>query len=629
MRRLLLCIATVAATCLSLVFGQLAAQAAPSTHVGPAGSSPVQITTVDLHSRYSTLVRGESSHLHRVAITYARGHHGTATAQAPATCSEPECPLVWGDGDVQTAPKLYLLLWGPDWSSTGSDTQYLDHFLSGLGVEPTDTWSTTLEQYSGSNGSPGFARDMLQGVYQDTSTPPSGATQSQLQAEADAFYSNQGLTGTVNDQIIVATQSGTCPAGFYAPSCAGGTGSYCAYHTSGGYSETWTNLPYLLDAGSGCGENFVNSGSSGTYDGFSIVEGHEYAETVSDPYPYGGWWDSADPSGGEIGDKCAWSSLSGDVTLSTGTFAMQPLFSNHALAAAGEGCVLHTPSYSLSVSRSGTGSGTVTSSPSGISCGSTCSANFVSGTTVTLTAAPNTGSTFAGWGGACSGTATTCSVDVTGTTSVSAVFNTSSTSYTVKVSKSGTGTGTVTSNPAGISCGTTCSETVASGTSVTLTETPAAGTVFNGWSGPCSGIASTTCTFKVTGNVTVGVRLTVGTLYQETSATYAGAWTRSSCLCFSGGATYYSTSAGNSASFKFTGKFIEFVGEKSLKRGSFKVYLDGKYITTVSTYSSQALNAVDVWQHSYTTISTHTLKIVNVATSGHPRVDVDAFIVSS
>jgi len=65
--------------------------------------------------------------------------------------------------------------------------------------------------------------------------------------------------------------------------------------------------------------------------------------------------------------------------------------------------------YALTVTRDGTGSGTVTSSPAGINCGPTCSANFPSGTVVTLTAVAASGSTFAGWSGACTGSGT-CSV---------------------------------------------------------------------------------------------------------------------------------------------------------------------------------------------------------------------------
>jgi hypothetical protein len=81
--------------------------------------------------------------------------------------------------------------------------------------------------------------------------------------------------------------------------------------------------------------------------------------------------------------------------------------------------------YALSVAKNGTGSGTVTSNPAGVSCGSTCSASFASGTAVTLTATPASGSTFAGWSGACTGTGS-CSTTMTAARSVTATFNTSS-----------------------------------------------------------------------------------------------------------------------------------------------------------------------------------------------------------
>ena len=81
------------------------------------------------------------------------------------------------------------------------------------------------------------------------------------------------------------------------------------------------------------------------------------------------------------------------------------------------------PKYSLSVAKAGTGSGTVTSSPAGVDCGATCSAEYDSGTSVTLTAAPADGSTFDGWGGACSGTEATCTVSMSEARSVTATFS--------------------------------------------------------------------------------------------------------------------------------------------------------------------------------------------------------------
>jgi len=80
--------------------------------------------------------------------------------------------------------------------------------------------------------------------------------------------------------------------------------------------------------------------------------------------------------------------------------------------------------FTLSVSKSGTGSGSVTSSPAGINCGATCSAAFNSGASVILSAVADAGSTFAGWGGACSGSTGACSVAMDAARSVTATFNT-------------------------------------------------------------------------------------------------------------------------------------------------------------------------------------------------------------
>src|SRR5262249_11758286 len=123
--------------------------------------------------------------------------------------------------------------------------------------------------------------------------------------------------------------------------------------------------------------------------------------------------------------------------------------------------------FTLSVTRDGSGSGTVTSNPAGINCGSTCSAPFDSGTVVTLTATPATGSTFAGWsGGGCSGTGA-CTLTMNAATAVTATFTRQAVTLTVN----GSGTGTVTSDPPGIDCGATCAASFDGGTFVTLTAT--------------------------------------------------------------------------------------------------------------------------------------------------------------
>ncbi len=140
----------------------------------------------------------------------------------------------------------------------------------------------------------------------------------------------------------------------------------------------------------------------------------------------------------------------------------------------------------------------------GLACGNgstDCSETYASGTAVTLTATPASGATFSGWGGACSGNASTCSFAMDSNKGVTAVFAGGASTATLTVGVSGNGKVT---GP-GIDCGnggTDCSETYAAGTSVTLTESPAAGATFAGWGGACSGTAST-CTVALASSAAV------------------------------------------------------------------------------------------------------------------------------
>ena len=143
------------------------------------------------------------------------------------------------------------------------------------------------------------------------------------------------------------------------------------------------------------------------------------------------------------------------------------------------------PLLSVSVS----GSGSVTSSPTGINCGSTCTASFTPGTQVTLTATPALGFVFTGWGGACSGGGT-CMVAMNAAQTVSAAFTKNLLSVSI------TGSGTVTSNDGGINCPSTCSGDYISGAQTTLTATPSSGNGFSGWGGACSGIGSCALTMN-------------------------------------------------------------------------------------------------------------------------------------
>jgi uncharacterized protein (DUF2345 family) len=163
--------------------------------------------------------------------------------------------------------------------------------------------------------------------------------------------------------------------------------------------------------------------------------------------------------------------------------------------------------FTLAVTEAGTGGGTVTSSPAGINCPTACSANFPSGTAITLTATANANSTFAGWGGAlCEGTST-CSFTITANAAVTANFTAKTNTFALTVSEAGTGGGTVTSSPAGINCPTACTANFASGTAITLTAAPNTNSTFAGWGGAlCEG--TSTCTFTITANAAVTANFT-------------------------------------------------------------------------------------------------------------------------
>jgi hypothetical protein len=166
--------------------------------------------------------------------------------------------------------------------------------------------------------------------------------------------------------------------------------------------------------------------------------------------------------------------------------------------------------FILQVSKNGTGSGTVTSSPTGISCGTTCSRSFSGGTAVTLAAVPASGSVFAGWsGGGCTGTGS-CTVQINNNATVNATFNASnappppsSGTFRLTVTKiQNGGTGNVASSPAGVDCGATCTANFASGTLITLFASPTMGRFASWTGGPCAGSTNPRCTFTLDADTT-------------------------------------------------------------------------------------------------------------------------------
>jgi len=388
-------VAAAASVCL---LGATAAQAQAQPHARPAGHLH-GVRVVNLHRAFEAQL-GHTKVGRISGVVYALSHRPKPAASTAAACTEPACPVAWQGGPVQHAPHVYLLFWGPNWQTDPNQeasATYLENFFSGLGNgQADDTWSTITSQYADGTGAPGFSGLVYEGATFDTATPPSNTSLFQLGAEADTFAQNQGITDLADAQIIVATQSGTCPQGFAGTACTGGTRNNCGFHSVS--NQPFINLPYLLDAGSFCGEDAVNPAPGGNNDGWSIVGGALYADTITDPAGTG-WFDPTD--GSEIADKCA---TGFDLTLTPapGSFAVQTLWSNAARGCVMTGAVkdsikITSPGtqtnkvgdhVNLPIAGSSTAGNPLTWSQTGLPAGLTISA-----TTGTVTGTPTTAGT--------------------------------------------------------------------------------------------------------------------------------------------------------------------------------------------------------------------------------------------
>jgi hypothetical protein len=303
-------------------------------------------------------------------------------------------PPLGGVGVVASQPKVYLVLWGSQWGTQSASGGYqvfsgdpmgiaplLQAFFSGLGTNQ-ELWSAVATQYCqgiarGAISCPisaahvGFpSGGVLAGVWEDTSfTPPTGPPGSratpaitglqiaQEAANAATFFGDSSPAA----QYVVMAPTGTNPDNWVDPK-----NGFCAYHgnTGGNWPSqgltgpdvAYTNMPYVTD--STCWQGTVNN--PGLLDGVTIVEGHEYYETLTDPFPTSGWTDA---KGREIGDKCIGLNrgLPGaaiNLTLATGSFAVQGMWSNDLKKGKGDCAVAHTPILTANPGKQTTKAGT-------------------------------------------------------------------------------------------------------------------------------------------------------------------------------------------------------------------------------------------------------------------------------
>ncbi len=294
------------------------------------------------------------------------GTWGTASQGANITGTQQ--PLITFTGDLISA-----------------EAPALEQFFAGLGTSD-DTWSGVLTQYCAStdaapmlvgattcpNGAPhvGYPTGgALAGVWYDTqNTEPQTAQLREIANEAQlaaAHFGNTTAASNRNAIYVVVSPPYFHPEDFNTTTT--NTAGFCADHditsdpnipgnpSNANGPVAFIDFPYLSDLAVGalCGKNAVLTGTPGgtaTSGWQTIVASHEYAEVATDTSPYasGGWWDA---HGKETGDDCAWlTSGPGamtNITLATGTFAVQSIWSNQDNGCTTTDPVIRSVAFSL------------------------------------------------------------------------------------------------------------------------------------------------------------------------------------------------------------------------------------------------------------------------------------------
>jgi serine protease len=309
---------------------------------------------------------------------FAPGQPGATVADSTSN------DLIWHGGNagpgaigVEQNPAVYLVFWGPEWAAgfQTADTDgtlfssktlqnYVTSFFQNVGGSP---WAGVQTQYCnvvlpgstscvGGSGYITNPKHQLKGVWTDPTPVPSDII-------------TLGLAQNLVDDPIAAEAMRASAHFAYDPQAtyiiltppepvATGQPVYCGYHSQTTSVDglgnpyqiqyafiPWQNTNWPGVGTTGCGMHNVNATSdsfgNGIFDGWSIVTGHEYAEAVTDPDNFATWQDGwLDAQGSENGDKCAWVAGTQNITLGSHQFAVQPLWSNEAYDATGNGCVL-------------------------------------------------------------------------------------------------------------------------------------------------------------------------------------------------------------------------------------------------------------------------------------------------
>lgn len=273
----------------------------------------------------------DSGWVHQDGVTFSKPHY-MATFKNVVGQVKPDITLTYRGGPVLTAPKMYFIFWNyKTYGDSYKVAKLLKSYSKNAGAS---AYYNILTQYYMTSGSQTTyitnPAKIQGGIWEDDQNPtPQSPTDAQVAAEALNGVKHFGYDP--NGSYIVATPTGHSTSGFRT--------SWCAYHGATNYNGqlvSYTNLPYMPDAGGNCGANYITppNDESGSDEGVTIVEGHEYSESVTDPNPGSGWYNNVY---GEIGDICAWTDVQND-PFKKKSYSSQPEFSN-----ASQSCVHSYP----------------------------------------------------------------------------------------------------------------------------------------------------------------------------------------------------------------------------------------------------------------------------------------------
>jgi hypothetical protein len=309
-------------------------------------------------------------------VNQAAKAHAAAAAARTGTRTLSYGGGIDGVGVMSGQPKVYVVFYGNQWGTQGTDSKgnltfsndpqggapVAQMMFKGIGTGG-EAWSGTMTQYcdgplvaAGAKSCPTGAAHVpypsggagvLAGVWYDNSAAsPGTASGHQLGVEALAAAHHFGNTTAASNRYayyVIVSPHGTNPDSYQ--------GQYCAWHdyngdttlTGGAVASdvgdfAFSNQPYNMDSGAGCGVGFLNS--PGTLDGWTMTLGHEYSETITDQNPAGGWTNHTTSryAGQENADECAWlkgvTGGAGNVTMGNGTYTEQGSWSNDTNACA-------------------------------------------------------------------------------------------------------------------------------------------------------------------------------------------------------------------------------------------------------------------------------------------------------